>query len=352
MSALHKLAACGRPGHAYLFEGPEGVGKDTMAQAFLARLMCLGTEAGDQDSCGRCRSCAAVQRGDHPDLARLSKDGATIRIDQVRDALGRLRFDPVVGRVKGLIVESAELLREEAANALLKTLEEPPSNTVFVLVTSKPQLLLETIRSRCQVLRFAELSPTDIADLLVADGKTPHDARTAAALAQGSMVLAKSLCDPAKIQVIDFVAIFALALGDGPSSDSAAFIEQLGVRLAETAAGGGSEGDESPEPAARSSARTDLTRDGLQWTLDVIRAVLRDAVLVAGGIEVQTLPHVRHAAAISALVQRADVGQIMAVIDACQRLEERMVLNPNARLALQALLLDAGQRLRGRPGES
>lgn len=323
-----------------------------VAQAFLTRLMCLGAEAEDQDSCGRCRSCVAVGRGDHPDLARMTKDGATIRIDQVRDALGRLRFDPVVGRVKGLVVESAELLREEAANALLKTLEEPPSNTVFVLVTPKPQLLLETIRSRCQVLRFAELSPADIADLLVADGRSPHDARTAAALAQGSMVQARSLCDPAKIQVMDFVASFVLALGEGPPSDSAAFIEQLGTRLAEAAGGGNSEGDENAEPAPRSAARTDVTRDGLQWTLDVIRALLRDAVLVAGGIDVKNLPHARHAAAISALVQRADAGQVMAVIDACQRLEDRMALNPNARLALQALLLDAGQRLRARSNES
>ncbi len=348
INALSRVVARGEPGHAYLFEGPEGIGKDTVAQALLARLACLDAAPQAADACGACRSCAALLRGEHPDLVRLARDGATIKIDQVRSALGRLRFDPVLGRVKGLLVESADLLREEAANALLKTLEEPPSRTVFVLVSSKPQLLLETIRSRCQVLRFSDLSPDDVAALLVAEGVAPDAARVAAALAEGSMHRARSLCDPARMALNDEVARFALALGTAPPTDAAAWIEQIAERRATLAQAQGADSDNAEadeEPAAR-TGKTALTREDLQWLLDVLRAVLRDVVLCGTGIDAASLPHARHAAALHAMANRCDIGRIVAVVDACQQLEQRMGINPNPRLALSALLVEAGLRLR------
>lgn len=342
------MVARDEPAHAYLFEGPAGVGKDTVAQALLARLACSGAAPDAPQPCGVCRSCAALLRGDHPDLVRLARDGASIKIDQVRTALGRLRFDPVLGRVKGLLVESADLLREEAANALLKTLEEPPSRTVFVLVSSKPQLLLETIRSRCQVLRFSDLSPDDITALLVAEGHAPDTAAVAAALAEGSLHLARGLCDPACMALNDEVARFALALGMAPAVDAVTWIDQIAERrsaLAQTQDAELESNESDGEPPSR-SAKAPWTRDDLQWLLDVLRAVLRDVVLCGTGIPATSLPHARHATALGAMASRCDLGRIATVIDACQQLEQRMVINPNPRLALAALLIEAGGRLR------
>lgn len=350
INALAGVIRGGRPGHAYLFEGPEGVGKDTVARALLARLSCLQAPPEQLDPCGVCRSCAVLLRGEHPDVVRLSRDGATIKIDQVRQALGRLRFEPVLGQIKGLIVESAELLREEAANALLKTLEEPPSRTVFVLVTSKPQLLLETIRSRCQVLRFSDLSQGDLAALLVAEGKAPDTARVAAALAQGSMHQARVLCDPSRMELNDEVARFALALGTTSATDAAGWVEFIATRRA---ALDDSQDPEHPaadpgEEGAGRGAKNNLTRDDLQWLLDVLRAVLRDVVLCGAGIDAATLPHARHAQALEAMANRCDPREIMAAISDCQQLEQRMAINPSPRLAAVALLAQAGVRLRRR----
>ena len=360
VSALQRLVALGRPGHAYLFEGPEGVGKDTVAQAFLARLACLDAAPTDVDPCGHCRSCLALLRGEHPDLTRLQRDGVFIKIEAVRNATQRLRYEPVLGRVKGVVIEDADTLGEPAANALLKTLEEPWPGTVFVLVTSKPQVLLDTIRSRCQVLRFAELSPDDIAALLIAEGQSAEAAAVAAQLAGGSMREARSLCDPQRMALVDLVAQFALGLGDQPPTDAAAFVDLLSARLAqlgqdvdeeapEKAAEKPEKSAEKPEKASEKPekpGRKDFTRVDLQWVLDVLRALLRDAVLVASGQDATCLPNARHAKALNALVERTDVNRIIGVVDACARLEDRMALNPNPRLALQALLVEAGTRLR------
>jgi DNA polymerase III delta' subunit len=356
VAALQRLVAKGQPGHAYLFEGPEGVGKDTVAQAFLARLACLDAAPEAPDPCGHCRSCHALQRGEHPDLTRLQRDGQFIKIEAVRNATQRLRYEPVLGRIKGVIIEDADALGETAANALLKTLEEPWPGTVFVLVTSKPQVLLDTIRSRCQVLRFAELSPDDIAALLVQEGHAQELAVIAAQLAGGSMKEGRVLCDPQRMALVDLVTRFALGLGQQPPTDAAGFVDLLAARLSNV---GKPEADEATEPpegkapegkpaenkAAESKTRKEFTRLDLQWTLDVLRAVMRDAVLVASGLDPVALPNARHGAALQALAERTETTRLIGVVDACQRLEERMNLNPNPRLALAALLVEAGMRL-------
>lgn len=342
VAALQRLVAKEQPGHAYLFEGPEGVGKDTVAQAFLARLACLEAPPDSPDPCGHCRSCHALQRGEHPDLTRLQRDGQFIKIEAVRNATQRLRYEPVLGRIKGVVIEDADALGEPAANALLKTLEEPWPGTVFVLVTSKPQVLLDTIRSRCQVLRFAELAPDDIAALLVHEGRAPELARVAAQLAGGSMKEARVLCDPQRMALVDLVTQFALGLGQQPPTDAAAFVDLLAARLAQA---GQEEGEEAAEKAPDSKGRKEFTRLDLQWVLDVLRAVMRDAVLVASGLDAAALPNARHAAALQNLVERTEATRLIGIVDACQRLEDRMNLNPNPRLALEALLVEAGMRL-------
>ncbi len=334
VTALSRLIVRGKPGHAYLFEGPEGVGKDVVAQALLARLACTRPDPESAEPCGQCPSCSAFARGDHPDVTRLERDGATIKIDQVRNALKRLRYEPVVGAIKGLIVDSAELLREEAANAMLKTLEEPSGKTVFILVTSKPQLLLDTIRSRCQVLRFAPLAPDDVASLLVAEGRPEELARPASALAEGSMTLGRTLCDPSRMAFVDHVVEFALRLGLQAPSEAAAFVEGLGSRLA------------GIRPDEGDAKGKDLVRADLPWILEILRSAWRDALMVATGMPADALPHARVAIGLRALALRVDAGRIVAAIDATQKLEDKLVLNPNPKLAMTAVLVEAALQLR------
>ncbi len=332
LDVLKRICGSEHPAHAYLFEGPSGVGKQTVAWALGARLACLNAE-GKGDACGDCRSCHALQRGEHPDIALLSRDGAQIKIGQVRDALKRLRYEPVLGRAKVLIIEDAERLREEAANALLKTLEEPAPNTHFILVTSASQLLLDTIRSRTQVLRFSPLSPADVRALLANEGIEEERAAIAAALSQGDLSRARKLSDPELLAAVDDVVRFALNLDTAPGTFAAAFVDGL---IEQLAAIDGSRG-----------MRVTLDRERLRWTLDVLRAVFRDVMLAAAGVNVEDLPHARYAESIMAMAERVRAREVADVITALDRLEDDLAYNPNPRVALEAQLVSAAATLRG-----
>jgi DNA polymerase-3 subunit delta' len=173
-----------------IFAGPEGVGK-RMAAVALAQLMnCLALDkTGGADACGACSSCKRIARGVHADVLMVEPgETGSIRIDQVRDAIERSAYRPFEGRRRVVIVNDADSLNAEAQNALLKTLEEPPSASTFVLVTSRPDMLLPTVLSRCQRLRFGRLSPGEVATILIRDHEyTERDAHAAASLSDGSL---------------------------------------------------------------------------------------------------------------------------------------------------------------------
>ena len=338
IAVLRQICASRHPAHAYLFEGPPGVGKQAVAWALAARLCCLNADTGDangslDDACGACRSCHALQRGEHPDIVLMTRDGAQIKIGQVREALKRLRYEPVLGRSKTLIIEDADTLREEAANALLKTLEEPAPATHFILVTSKPQLLIDTIRSRAQSLRFADLAPVDVQALLVADGHDPAAAQIASALAQGDLGRARELCDPNRLAIVDTVARHALALGTAPPSATPSFVDAITTAYSQLG-------------TTAKKGRARLDRGGLSWLLDVLRAALRDVMLTGAGLDPSTLPHGRYADELGAAAARVDPLAVAAVLDQIDQLEQDMAYNPNPRIALEALLVSAAGTLR------
>lgn len=199
--------------HAYLFSGEPGIGKRTTALALAAALNC--TQPGPDGGCGSCAACRRVAAGTHPDvlvlmpesedeqlLAGLSKKEAEkasdrIKIEQVRQAQERLALRAFEGRRKVLIIDGAEAMTDEASNAFLKTLEEPPGESLIVMITSMPQGLLATIRSRCQTIAFQPLSRAALAGLLQEKrGLAEEDARFLAALARGSLGRALEM-DPA-----------------------------------------------------------------------------------------------------------------------------------------------------------
>jgi DNA polymerase-3 subunit delta' len=176
-----------------LFAGPHGVGKTVVAQATASALNCLAPVRDIAslpiDACGTCLSCSRIARGVHVEVLQIEPDDrASIKIDIVRDMLERTGFRPFEGRRRVLIIRDADALEVAAQNALLKSLEEPPPASVFILTTAVPGALLPTVRSRCMRLPFGRLAEADVADVLVRDhGFTPADARALAGLAHGSV---------------------------------------------------------------------------------------------------------------------------------------------------------------------
>ncbi len=191
VSTVLRALAAGKVPHAYLFAGPAGVGKHLVATALAMALNCQ--DHGD-DACGVCRSCEKIQRQIHPDVLEvgLPKKKKSIPIDSVRDLERRLIVPPHEGRAKVAIVDPADLLTVPAANALLKTLEEPRPGSFLILITSRAASLLATVRSRCQLVRFRPLTEATTAGLLANQGVDLEEAATVAALCAGSMDQAAS----------------------------------------------------------------------------------------------------------------------------------------------------------------
>jgi DNA polymerase-3 subunit delta' len=170
-----------------IFAGPAGIGKRMAALALAQLVNCLAPV--DEDACGECASCKRIARGVHADVLVIEpEESGAIKIDQIRDAIDRSAYRPFEGRRRVVIIDDAEQIVPPAQDALLKTLEEPPNATTFVLVTATPELLLSTIRSRCHRLRFGRLAPSEVAGVLMrAHGFSEADAHTAAAMSDGSI---------------------------------------------------------------------------------------------------------------------------------------------------------------------
>ncbi len=171
-----------RIAHAYLFDGPDGVGKRLVALALARALFC---QTGDGS--GDCPPCRKVDHNNHPDLHLLDAEGTSIKIDQVRSLQQDLALRPLEGKYKVCLIDGAEQLNPAAANALLKTLEEPQPNTVIILLTSQPEKLLPTIRSRCQRLPFHRLPKQRLTEILANRLELDEtEASILAALSEGS----------------------------------------------------------------------------------------------------------------------------------------------------------------------
>lgn len=181
MMLQHALRS-GKVAHAYLFAGPPGSGRRAMAIAFAQALFC---ERGGDDACGTCLSCRKVASGNHPDLRLIAPEGASLRIGQIRDLQRDMAYRGMASARKVAVLEGAETMTVQAANSLLKFLEEPPEGLVVILIAPGTQAVLPTVLSRTQVVPFAPGDPAQLEEALVAEGHPRMLARTAAHLSTG-----------------------------------------------------------------------------------------------------------------------------------------------------------------------
>ncbi|MDA1017434.1 MAG: DNA polymerase III subunit delta' [Planctomycetota bacterium] len=200
-----------RLSHAYLFVGPSGIGKRTFARRLAQCLLCFNIPDEQLDACGSCVACKQMAAGTHPDFIEIGcPEGkkelpigliAGEKESGVRKKEGlcyEMSLRPMEGDRKIAIIDDTELMNDEGANALLKTLEEPPSYGTLFLISASTEGLLPTIRSRCQEVRFAPLSPTDTAELLLELGMVQEtaEAESIAVLCEGSLTTAAQLLEP------------------------------------------------------------------------------------------------------------------------------------------------------------
>ncbi|HKV39409.1 MAG TPA: DNA polymerase III subunit delta', partial [Blastocatellia bacterium] len=183
---LKRAVSEDRIAQSLIFAGSQGVGKRQFALALSEAVNC--EQPADGDSCGECISCRRIIAGEHLDLRTYSPEGQFIKIDAMRGLALEAQFRPFIGRRRVFIVDEADRLKVEAANAILKILEEPPPTSLILLISSRPYALLDTIRSRCQMLSFAPLAADALETFLKGRYKRPaEEIRLLARLARGSI---------------------------------------------------------------------------------------------------------------------------------------------------------------------
>ena len=246
-----------------ILAGPSGVGKRLVALSAAQALNCTAPSNGD--ACGTCATCTRIARGIFPDVIVLEPgESGSIKVEPVRDLIEqRIGYRPFEGRRRVVIIDQADALVVHAQNALLKSLEEPPSATVFLLVTSTPDTLLATVRSRCPRLQFRPLDAADLARALVERGRSEAEARAIAATANGSLGVALAAAGTDVVSARD-VAVRVLSQA-ATSDEPRRRIDLARDLLAKTGAG--------------SSAGTD--REQLAVHLRAMSSILRDVELIS-----------------------------------------------------------------------
>jgi DNA polymerase-3 subunit delta' len=260
-----------------LFAGPAGVGKWRVALATAEVLNCQqpvrGAHPGEPavDACGACRACQRIARGTHVDVLTVTPDEkASIKVDAVRDVLSRTSYRPFEGRRRVVLVREADTLEGHAQNALLKSLEEPPPATVFILVTAVPGALLPTVRSRSMTLRFGRLTAGEVAEVLARDhGVADGEARALAALADGSIGQALAL-DNEDVAVLRETALLLLRQTAGRSDPQG----RLQAATAVTGTGG---------------PKKERPRDEVAFILGMASSMLRDIEAINSGADARVL---------------------------------------------------------------
>jgi DNA polymerase-3 subunit delta' len=352
--------------HAWLLTGPPGSGRSVAARAFAAALQCTGApdDASGEPGCGRCHACTTTLAGTHPDLTVVATEKVVITIDEVRDLIMAAARTPAVGRWRVIVVEDADRMAERTTNVLLKSIEEPPPRTVWVLCAPSAQDVMPTIRSRCRSVALRVPPARDVADLLVRrDGVEPDVALLAAQAAQSHVGLARRLARdpearrrrdavldvPRRIRGVPDAVLAAAELVDVAKAEAtSATAERDAVEKAELMrALGVGDGDTLP-PRLRSQLKqleddqkrraTRRQRDVLDRSMVDLLSLYRDVLVVQLGAEVD-LVNAEHAGTVRALARDSTPEQTVRRMDAIGEARERLEGNVAPLLALEAMAI-------------
>ena len=342
--------------HAWLFTGPHGSGRSNLAISFAAALQC------ESDGCGECQSCRLVMASAHPDVTLFSTDRVQISIDEVRELVAKASLSSSLGKYRVLIIEDADRMTERTSNVLLKELEEPSENTIWILCAPSVSDLLPTIRSRTRNLNLRLPSTDEVAQLLhQRDGISLETAKVAARQAQNHVGMAKRLATStdARNRRSDTISL-ALGIQNLSSAMMAAdrFL-QLAKKDAEQvseqkdaeekqallAAFGFSESDKLP-PSVRASFKdleenqkrrqTRLLRDGLDRILTDLESIYRDVLAIQLGTGTD-LYNPENLSEISARAESGTAEMTIAVLDGISKARSRLASNVRDLLVLEAL---------------
>lgn len=357
-AAAEVLAGVGGAGmtHAWLFTGPPGSGRSVAARAFAAALLC------PDRGCGHCRSCHQVLSGTHADVEVVRPAGLSYGVRETRELVLRSASSPTGGRWRVVLFEDADRSTEQAANALLKAIEEPPARTVWLLCSPSPDDLVVTIRSRCRLVTLRTPPADAVADVLVRrDGIDPGVAAAAARAAQGHIGRARRLAtdDEARRRRAEVLAVPARLTGIGPAVAAAESLVKAAEAEAKTASGeldaaettalrqalGESAKGRMPRGTAgalkdledrQKSRATRMKRDALDRALLDLASYYRDLLAVQLGADVTLVNTDRARELRSAGGTPEATLQRLEAIMTCR---ERLQANVNPQLAVEAMAM-------------
>ncbi len=304
-----------RLAHAYLFHGDDRIGKRLLALRLAQALLCE-TPSDDQEpeACGACRACRQVEARTHPDFMVIEPDreqaNPQIKIELIRDIEHQMIYRPLIGDRKICLIDDADRMTIGAANALLKTLEEPPDHSLFVLVSSRPYALPATIRSRCQALRLTTPAQTQVeAAVILKRELPPADAHFLAVLSDGELGRALECnLEQARNSQKEFSVIF-----------SAKGLHSFSTVLT----------------TAEALAKADRGLEAFDWLL----RWLRDVLLLAVGAGSDHVLNIDQRTAMQALAERIDIDELLDLISDLEKLERQAHRNVNLQMALETILL-------------
>jgi DNA polymerase III subunit delta' len=352
--------------HAWLFTGPPGSGRSVAARAFAAALLC------PDGGCGHCPSCHQVRAGTHADLLLVRPDGLSYGVGQTRKLVLRAAGAPVGGRWQVVVFEDADRATEQAANALLKAIEEPAPRTVWLLCAPSAEELVTTIRSRCRLVTLRTPPSAAVAAMLAAEGVDPGRALAAARAAQGHIGRARRLATDAEAaqRRDEVLAVPARLTGLGPAFTAAAAL----VKAAETEAAAITEELDLPEREAlrqafgegstgkgvakairgsagamreleerQKSRATRLKRDALDRALLDLAAFYRDVLAVQLGAKVE-LTSAGHEREVADAAHKTSPIATIQRIEAIMACRERLELSVAPLLAVEEMALALARR--------
>ncbi len=321
IALLKTLIASDKLPHALLFTGDEGVGKKSTAKAFAMVCNCINIKKELQkgilttkiDACGECIPCKKIAGNHHPDVIHINPQSSAIKISQIRTLLQALTLKPNEAVRRVVILSEAHCMNTQAANALLKILEEPPARTLIVLTASHPTNLLPTVASRCRHIRFFPLGKKEIKHLLSQRMQLePDTLETVAALSQGSFSRAKKFTDPRWINRRSW--IIRTFTGNMVSDDSLQVLNLLAF-----------------------SESLVKNKEWIEESLEVIAMWLRDLLMI--NHDPEQVINRDFMDTLSAIGQSVNPKQVLKQVDAVECAMTAMKSNTNIRLTMDAMVM-------------